>query len=1146
MLHDIKFKARIQIKNTIIMKKFCLLLIIVLSTTYLAKSQDWFFAEQLGSSGDVTPTDLRVGSDGAVYIVGNYINTLTIGGLPPLPYSDAGGKEDIYLCKFDPRGNALWARQIASSNRELVGGLAIDLSNNVYVVGGFQGDTLRFQGESTELINTDLGSGKYDAFAAKYNSSGTLLAADRVFFGTNVQRILDATYDKTKNLVVVIGNFLGELSYDSSGVQTLPAISPKGLMLARIDPNLGFIDKLVLNGSIQQSAFKNVNNCVIADTVNSYYITGDLKGNLLDAASNVLLSAADVSFMDIMVVKVDDKLGYQWGRKGGGTDFDHINSSGSDGFGNIYFTGKAQSPSIVIDSTGTLQSVPRTSLGGQDYLIAKYNRSGNLQWFNREGGLGTDNAYGLSVKKRRLLYTGNIDSAGNISSGFAIYDLDGNVIARDKITGDGEESGLNVAFDNSGDSIFVIGTFKGDSLKAGHLRLDNTTPGVTDGFFVKYGYKFHIYPVEVTNILCHGESTGYIEVETEFGTPPITYTWTPNVSSTNIATNLPAGSYKIVATGAGGRKDSITIPLTQPVDHLASALVSATPTSCNVLANSGNKNDGALDISTSGGRSPYTYLWSPGGQTDEDITNVAAGDHIVTITDNNSCIEVDTFNVPEPSKVSHGGSVVDTIHPPAADGAVNLNTYGGTPDYSFSWTGPVGFIPSTEDTIAHLGKAGNYNLQVTDANTCVFDTVFNVPADTGISVSILEGDYRHVSCKDDEDGYAKVSVTFGGSGSYSYAWRTSGGTPVGINDDELTNVPAGTYIVKVTDLVSGSTDETSKTIEEPLEFLNYGVDSIWSTSCYGKEDGAIFISVNGGWENYTYLWTPTSKVTQDVYDLDAKTYSVQISAKGLNTGTCVKQIADIVVGEPTQVKVTIKDYQDISCNGGSDGMLLAEARGGTSPYFFVWDDPGAQNDSIATDLAAGHYTCDILDANDCPASDDFVLGEPTEVVIISIDTVAAVGIGSCNGSITVHASGGTKPYQYRLINGDLQTDSVITNLCAGVDTVVVVDANDCGPVLGIFTITEKPSFSDDIMGLINVMLYPNPTTGQFTIELNNEKGEDLVLEVMNMTGQMVYKKIHKYNGNPRFIETIDMSGQSKGVYLLRVNGLPVKNKLMIQ
>ena len=83
------------------------------------------------------------------------------------------------------------------------------------------------------------------------------------------------------------------------------------------------------------------------------------------------------------------------------------------------------------------------------------------------------------------------------------------------------------------------------------------------------------------------------------------------------------------------------------------------------------------------------------------------------------------------------------------------------------------------------------------------------------------------------------------------------------------------------------------------------------------------------------------------------------------------------------------------------------------------------------------------------------------------------------------------------------------------------------------------------MGYRNALIYPNTSDGRFTIELNNSSGEDIDLELVSMLGQVVYKEFFRNDGAPRFIRTINIVEQARGAYFLRVNGLPVKTRLMI-
>ncbi len=57
---------------------------------------------------------------------------------------------------------------------------------------------------------------------------------------------------------------------------------------------------------------------------------------------------------------------------------------------------------------------------------------------------------------------------------------------------------------------------------------------------------------------------------------------------------------------------------------------------------------------------------------------------------------------------------------------------------------------------------------------------------------------------------------------------------------------------------------------------------------------------------------------------------------------------------------------------------------------------------------------------------------------------------------------------------------------------------------------------------------------------------DINLEIVNLRGQVIWKKDLQYNGQPRIVEVIDMSQQAKGTYFMRVNGLSVHTKILLE
>lgn len=128
-----------------------------------------------------------------------------------------------------------------------------------------------------------------------------------------------------------------------------------------------------------------------------------------------------------------------------------------------------------------------------------------------------------------------------------------------------------------------------------------------------------------TNIQCNGQTNGTANI-TVTGPGPYTYNWSTG-ATTNSVSNLGAGTYTVTVTdGACTFTDTITI--VEPPVLTATSLPGQDTCSRGV---------GFATATPTGGVGPYSYLWSPGGQTTQTATGLAGGNYNVVITDANGC-----------------------------------------------------------------------------------------------------------------------------------------------------------------------------------------------------------------------------------------------------------------------------------------------------------------------------------------------------------------------------------------------------------------------------------------------------------------------------------------------------------------------------
>ena len=184
---------------------------------------------------------------------------------------------------------------------------------------------------------------------------------------------------------------------------------------------------------------------------------------------------------------------------------------------------------------------------------------------------------------------------------------------------------------------------------------------------------------------------------------------------------------------------------------------------------------------------------------------------------------------------------------------------------------------------------------------------------------------------------------------------------------------------------------------------------------------------------------------------------------------------------------------DPDCNDSQDGTATVTPSGGTGPYTYLWDDPGAQTGATAIGLDGGTVTVIVTDANGCTESQSVSLTAP-QALSLTTSQSNILCFGEATGDATVSPSGGTSPYTYQWDDAPVfQNTATAVNLAAGTYTVVVTDANDCTESITV-DLTEPAAALDAtgtsvdaLCGVDNgsIDLTPAGGTSPYTYNWNN-------------------------------------------------------------
>lgn len=318
---------------------------------------------------------------------------------------------------------------------------------------------------------------------------------------------------------------------------------------------------------------------------------------------------------------------------------------------------------------------------------------------------------------------------------------------------------------------------------------------------------------------------------------------------------------------------------------------------------------------------------------------------------------------------------------------------------------------------------------------------------------------------------------------------------------------------------------------EDLRGIKIGVNQLANLKCATDEGGLIDLSVSAGFPPYSIDWLNDTVLSgASVSGLAAGDYTVEVTDK-----YDVSKIMNLSISAPPLLDAELLSIQDVSCSYSKDGYVDFMVSGGSGGYYYNWGDPGipsVQN----PELGAGDYVLEISDWNGCKDSLVFSIKGP-EVLNAFYGDVTHDTTNTCDGKVSIVASGGMKPYRYSWNEGPERIDNSFEGLCGGDYAVKVTDANGC-EVVKDFTVLSNDegeiSTSTNQNIVKGFLFYPNPAKEYITAEFKAVSNEELQITVIDINGRVVQHIYDQNMGAENYVVAINTMPMRSGKYFLNI------------
>ena len=504
---------------------------------------------------------------------------------------------------------------------------------------------------------------------------------------------------------------------------------------------------------------------------------------------------------------------------------------------------------------------------------------------------------------------------------------------------------------------------------------------------------------------------------------------TTTYTTSNLFT-LPPGTYEFYVQDVNYCKSAAS----NKVEVVAVQTVSLTVNTADAFVKCNGDATARITFSATGGVGGYQYeLYKKPSTvamtisatqinvTDWAFSGLATGTYYIKVKSGVDCLYTSAdIVIDQANPILVTSAVTNITCKGEKDGKITVTATGGTGTIVYAIS--PRFDRVVESGVFEKLAPGEYVVRIQDANGCHRDEIFKITEPDLIRVRID----RHTDevCYGANDGTVSVTIT---GGTQSYSTSIDGGVNWHQGKTLYTGLASGTYIIKVKDAMSCTTESDPITIKGGVDLQ---ATATVEYSCPSNSvNNAVRVRVN------------TDVAAQTTFALDgvaqASNYFTSVTA-GVHTitvrhqGGCVQTLT-VNVDNYAPLSKTVS-VTHITCYGEIDGKVQINVTGGTGSYTYsITPQAGTfSGTNIFVNLPKGQYTIQVKDAViGCEVSERITIEEPDVLKLGVVKTVTETCYQQSDGQLEFMIQGGRAPYSYELKDPQGSVIDIRTGITTG-------------------------------------------------------------------------------------------------------------------